>query len=130
MMGTYEPTLWCVLVTAIDCGHPGRITNGRVDVSRGTKLGAIVRYSCKRGYKLKGRSTRKCKQTGRWNSRAPTCKSMLSRKRKYTIHTLAHWRHKPSLNMLLPFTCRMKLILNVFAKYQRPRDCNTMSYYN
>ena len=31
---------------------------------------------------------------------------------------------------LLSFCCRTKLISNVFAKDQCPRDCNTMSHYN
>ena len=60
-------------------------------------MGDRIRYSCNRGYKLKGPSVRKCKKTGRWNKRAPTCKSMSSHTQKYTIHTLVHWRHKPSV---------------------------------
>ena len=32
--------------------------------------------------------------------------------------------------LLLSFCCRTKLISNVFAKDQCPRDCNTISHYN
>ena len=32
--------------------------------------------------------------------------------------------------LMLSFCCRTKLISNVFAKDQCPRDCNTMSHYN
>ena len=44
----------------MDCGHPGIIQNGTVDVSGGTELDAPVQYSCDEGLSRSGSSTRTC----------------------------------------------------------------------
>jgi CUB/sushi domain-containing protein len=57
-----------------DCGHPGNITNGDVDVSDGTKGGAFARYTCDSGYKLSGRNYRVCQNDhGLWSGTEPKC---------------------------------------------------------
>jgi CUB/sushi domain-containing protein len=59
----------------IDCGQPGDITNGDVDVSEGTREGAFVRYTCDSEYKLNGREYRRCQNNGLWSGTEPTCQS-------------------------------------------------------
>jgi CUB/sushi domain-containing protein len=62
----------------VDCGHPGEIANGRVQIPNGTKFGAVIAYSCDVGYTRRGPSKRKCGQDGEWTKNSPTCKSEYS----------------------------------------------------
>ena len=48
--------------------------NGDVDVS-GIKIGSKAKYSCDRGFELKGTQVRKCQSNGEWSGREPSCKS-------------------------------------------------------
>ena len=57
----------------MDCGNPGEIANGRVDVSNGTKLGARANYECDTGYTLNGKEYRVCGFDGDWKGRIPAC---------------------------------------------------------
>ena len=61
----------------MDCGHPGNVEHGTVDVSEGTKLDARVHYTCNRGYRINGSVSRICGSDGQWTSRAPTCEGAL-----------------------------------------------------
>ena len=63
----------CSTTASVDCGHPGNIQNGTVDISEGTKLDARVYYTCDRGYRLNGLSSRTCRYDGLWNGQDPTC---------------------------------------------------------
>ena len=60
-------------IANVDCGHPGNIQYGTVNVSEGTKLHARVYYTCDRGYRLHGLTSRTCRSYGMWNGRDPTC---------------------------------------------------------
>ena len=60
-------------IASVDCGHPGNITNGTVDVSEGTELDATVQYTCDEGFIHNGSSTRTCQSDGRWSGTTPTC---------------------------------------------------------
>ena len=56
-----------------DCGHPGEIDNGQVDVSGGTAIGDTANYQCNEHFQLKGDNTRTCQEDGTWSGTAPTC---------------------------------------------------------
>ena len=56
-----------------DCGHPGEIDNGQVDVSGGTAIGSIAKYQCNECFELKGNNNRTCQEDGTWSGTAPTC---------------------------------------------------------
>lgn len=53
------------------CGNPGNIPNGRFS-GRDFSIGSRVVYRCSTGYKMKGKSSRKCKTSGKW-TRRPVC---------------------------------------------------------
>ena len=59
-------------IANVDCGHPGNIQYGTVNVSEGTKLHARIHYTCDKGYRLNGPSYRTCRQYG-WSGSEPTC---------------------------------------------------------
>ena len=63
-------------IANVDCGHPGNIQYGTVNVSEGTKLRARIYYTCDRGYRLYGPSSRTCSSHGAWSGREPTCQGM------------------------------------------------------
>ena len=58
----------------IDCGDLSNPVNGRV-VLQLTTEGSVATYSCNKGYKLSGSSTRTCGSDGAWTGDAPTCNS-------------------------------------------------------
>ena len=62
----------------VDCGHPGNITNGRVDISDGTNMGEWIRYSCVVEYILNGSSWRACQSNGAWSGSEPTCEGEIN----------------------------------------------------
>ena len=64
-------------IANVDCGHPGNIQYGTVNVSEGTKIHARIYYTCDRGYRLYGiRSNRICRYDGTWSEGEPTCGGM------------------------------------------------------
>ena len=67
----------CLTTANVDCGHPGNIQNGTVDVSGGTKVDATVQYTCDEGFSRNGSSTRTCQSDGRWSETTPTCEGQL-----------------------------------------------------
>ncbi|KAK3728579.1 hypothetical protein QZH41_011661 [Actinostola sp. cb2023] len=54
------------------CGNPGSPSNG-VKTGNNHTYGAVIRYSCNKGYDLRGSSSRTCQTTGQWNGVQPTC---------------------------------------------------------
>ncbi len=58
--------------TAVDCGAPEAITNGKVTYST-TEYRAKSQYNCDACYKLEGVATRTCKQSGIWSKENPKC---------------------------------------------------------
>ena len=66
-------------IANVDCGNPGNITNGTVDVSEGTKVNAEIYYTCDGEYRLNGPSSRTCSSRGAWSGRKPTCEGMYDR---------------------------------------------------
>ena len=65
-------------IANVDCGHPGNIQYGTVNVSEGTKLLARINYTCDRGYKINGMLSRTCGRDGIWGGREPTCEGQCS----------------------------------------------------
>ena len=63
-------------VANVDCGHPGNIQYGTVNVSEGTKVNARIYYTCDRRYRLNGWLDRTCRSYGAWSGREPTCEGM------------------------------------------------------
>jgi hypothetical protein len=60
-----------LFVKVTGCGNPGNIPHGRfsgVDFS----VGSRVVYRCLSGYKMKGKTSRRCKANGKW-TRVPVC---------------------------------------------------------
>ena len=90
-------------IASVDCGHPGNITNGTVNVSEGTKVNAKIYYTCDRGYSLNGPSSRTCSSDGAWSGRETTCEGMhvwVITSRAFTSGTMSahnttplHWNH-------------------------------------
>ena len=56
----------------LDCGHPGNLTNGNVNIT-GTGFEDKATYSCDDGYELVGPSERFCLSNDQWTSDAPIC---------------------------------------------------------
>ena len=69
----YGNSFYTLCTASVDCGHPGNITNGTADVSKGTKVSAIVWYTCDEGFIHKGTKSRTCGSDGRWSWTTPTC---------------------------------------------------------
>ena len=61
-----------------DCGHPGDIDHGTVDVSGGTMIGDTATYQCDQHFQLNGEDTRMCQDDGTWSGTAPTCQGEYS----------------------------------------------------
>lgn len=57
----------------IDCGDPGTPVNGKVQLTAGTKLNSVVRYSCSVGYVFAGARERICQVDGSWSGSLPSC---------------------------------------------------------
>ncbi|XP_031550168.1 sushi, von Willebrand factor type A, EGF and pentraxin domain-containing protein 1-like, partial [Actinia tenebrosa] len=73
-MEPFVPWIQKTIKPEVSCGKPSKIRNGRF-TGKDFFEGSRVKYKCKRGYKLKGRSRRKCKQNGQW-SKAPVCQKV------------------------------------------------------
>jgi len=58
--------------TVVDCGNPGFIEFGSVDVPT-TVEGSLARYTCRAGYRLRGVSVRTCLSSGVWSDVSPVC---------------------------------------------------------
>ncbi|KAK3730051.1 hypothetical protein QZH41_009571, partial [Actinostola sp. cb2023] len=64
---------FCLLYPSVSsCGNPGNIPHGRLIGVTDFSVESRVIYKCISGYRLKGKSGRKCKANGRW-TRPPTC---------------------------------------------------------
>ena len=56
----------------VDCGDPGRVTNGDRVLGLTTFRSQVV-YYCNRGYLLDSGSTRTCQADGEWSGSLPSC---------------------------------------------------------
>lgn len=63
-----------IFITAIICGYPSSIENGRIIVINETvSYNSIVEYHCLPRYELVGPFIRKCTETGKWSGNEPKC---------------------------------------------------------
>ena len=65
----------------IKCMEPKTLDNGVVGVP-GSEFspGTVVKYKCKIGYNLEGKSTRTCRSDGTWTGPMPKCKPILCKR--------------------------------------------------
>ena len=70
---SYVSLFYTLDTASVDCGHPGNVINGKVDVSKGTKLHAFVWTTCDEGFIRNGSWLRICGSDGRWTGTTPTC---------------------------------------------------------
>ena len=68
----------------VDCGQPPSLQNGQFTLSTGTIGGSRATYTCFRGYRLVGSTTRTCLITGQWSQESISCQS----EPQYTSTTL------------------------------------------
>ncbi|KAM5298505.1 sushi, von Willebrand factor type A, EGF and pentraxin domain-containing protein 1 [Ctenodactylus gundi] len=70
--GQWEPSPLSIQCVPVRCGQPPRIMNGYASGSN-YSFGAVVAYSCHKGFFIKGEKKSTCEATGRWSSPIPTC---------------------------------------------------------
>lgn len=80
-VGLYLVLIYCLSVTrllllsAVDCGNPGKPINGDVVIST-TTFESEVYYACNTGYFINGMNRRFCQANGTWSGHLPSCQSM------------------------------------------------------
>ncbi|ETE67092.1 Sushi, von Willebrand factor type A, EGF and pentraxin domain-containing protein 1, partial [Ophiophagus hannah] len=70
--GQWNPSPLAIQCIPVRCGEPASIANG-YSIGTNYSFGAIVAYSCIRGYYIKGEKKRTCEATGTWSGTMPTC---------------------------------------------------------
>ncbi|XP_060618494.2 sushi, von Willebrand factor type A, EGF and pentraxin domain-containing protein 1 isoform X2 [Anolis sagrei] len=70
--GQWNPSPLTIQCIPVRCGDPPSIKNGYA-IGSNYSFGAVVAYSCTRGYYIKGEKKRTCEATGTWSSTVPTC---------------------------------------------------------
>lgn len=70
--GEWSPSPLSIQCIPVRCGEPPSIANG---YPSGTNysFGAVVAYSCHRGFYIKGEKKSTCEATGQWSRPMPTC---------------------------------------------------------
>lgn len=70
--GLWNPSPMSIQCIPVRCGEPPSIMNGYASGSN-YSFGAMVAYSCNRGFYIKGEKKSTCEATGQWSSPTPTC---------------------------------------------------------
>uniref|UniRef100_A0A8C2PBT7 Sushi, von Willebrand factor type A, EGF and pentraxin domain containing 1 n=1 Tax=Capra hircus TaxID=9925 RepID=A0A8C2PBT7_CAPHI len=70
--GQWSPSPMSIQCIPVRCGEPPRIMNGYA-IGSNYSFGAMVAYSCNRGFYIKGEKKSACEATGQWSSPIPTC---------------------------------------------------------
>ncbi|XP_061487863.1 sushi, von Willebrand factor type A, EGF and pentraxin domain-containing protein 1 isoform X2 [Rhineura floridana] len=70
--GQWKPSPSTIQCIPVRCGEPPSIRNGYA-IGTNYSFGAIVAYSCDKGYYIKGEKKRTCEATGTWSDTMPTC---------------------------------------------------------
>lgn len=70
--GQWTPSPLSIQCIPVRCGEPPSILNGYASGSN-YSFGAMVAYSCHKGFFIKGEKKTTCEATGRWSSPIPTC---------------------------------------------------------
>ncbi|CAH3174212.1 unnamed protein product, partial [Porites evermanni] len=58
---------------AVECGNPGKPTNGRQIVRKGYVYGGSVKFVCDKNYTLVGTDVIYCQANRSWSSSVPRC---------------------------------------------------------
>ncbi|KAF4804058.1 Sushi, von Willebrand factor type A, EGF and pentraxin domain-containing protein 1 [Turdus rufiventris] len=70
--GQWNPSPLNIQCIPVRCGEPPHISNGYASGSN-YSFGAVVAYSCNKGFYIKGEKKRTCEATGNWSGSLPTC---------------------------------------------------------
>ncbi|XP_010150351.1 PREDICTED: sushi, von Willebrand factor type A, EGF and pentraxin domain-containing protein 1-like, partial [Eurypyga helias] len=70
--GQWNPSPLSIQCIPIRCGDPPNISNGYASGAN-YSFGAVVAYSCNKGFYIKGEKKRTCEATGNWSGSLPTC---------------------------------------------------------
>ena len=62
-----------VIITAVECGDPGKPTNGKQIVKKGYVYGGSVKFVCDKNYTLVGTDVIYCQANRSWSSFVPRC---------------------------------------------------------
>ena len=72
MGGEWAPSAFDVGCVPVRCSKPASIEKGDVSGSN-YSFGALVAYSCDKGYLIRGEKRRTCEANGEWGGVLPTC---------------------------------------------------------
>ncbi|KAI3375735.1 hypothetical protein L3Q82_004034 [Scortum barcoo] len=72
MGGEWEPSPYDIGCVPVRCSRPESIERGYVSGSN-YSFGAVVAYSCDKGFLIRGEKRRTCKANGEWGGVLPTC---------------------------------------------------------
>ena len=61
------------LIIAVECGDPGKPTNGKQIVRKGYVYGGSVKFICDKNYTLMGTDVIYCQANRCWSSPVPRC---------------------------------------------------------
>ncbi|EMP30778.1 Sushi, von Willebrand factor type A, EGF and pentraxin domain-containing protein 1 [Chelonia mydas] len=70
--GQWTPSPLTIQCIPVRCGEPPSIRNGYKSGAN-YRFGAVVAYSCNKGFYIKGEKKRTCEATGDWSGTLPTC---------------------------------------------------------
>ncbi|XP_067409310.1 sushi, von Willebrand factor type A, EGF and pentraxin domain-containing protein 1 isoform X1 [Emydura macquarii macquarii] len=70
--GQWNPSPLTIQCIPVRCGEPPSIRNGYASGAN-YSFGAVVAYSCNKGFYIKGEKKRTCEATGDWSGNIPTC---------------------------------------------------------
>uniref|UniRef100_A0A8C0BA79 Sushi, von Willebrand factor type A, EGF and pentraxin domain-containing protein 1 n=1 Tax=Buteo japonicus TaxID=224669 RepID=A0A8C0BA79_9AVES len=70
--GQWNPSPLSIQCIPVRCGEPPQISNGYASGAN-YSFGAVVAYSCNKGFYIKGEKKRTCEATGNWSGSLPTC---------------------------------------------------------
>uniref|UniRef100_A0A3Q3JW62 Sushi, von Willebrand factor type A, EGF and pentraxin domain-containing protein 1 n=1 Tax=Monopterus albus TaxID=43700 RepID=A0A3Q3JW62_MONAL len=72
MGGEWEPSPYDISCVPVRCSTPESIDRGYVSGTN-YSFGAVVAYSCDKGFLIRGEKRRTCKANGEWGGALPTC---------------------------------------------------------
>uniref|UniRef100_A0A3B4B422 Sushi, von Willebrand factor type A, EGF and pentraxin domain containing 1 n=1 Tax=Periophthalmus magnuspinnatus TaxID=409849 RepID=A0A3B4B422_9GOBI len=70
--GEWDPSPYDVSCVPVRCSKPESIDRGYV-IGTNYSFGAVVAYSCEKGFMIRGEKRRTCKADGEWGGVLPTC---------------------------------------------------------
>ncbi|KAH0517158.1 Sushi, von Willebrand factor type A, EGF and pentraxin domain-containing protein 1 [Microtus ochrogaster] len=70
--GEWHPSPLSIQCIPVRCGEPPSIVNGYASGAN-YSFGAVVAYSCHKGFYIKGEKKSTCEATGQWSRPMPTC---------------------------------------------------------